>query len=78
MKDLVINNLKEFVETHFVTETGSSLVLSQYQEKFIYDVLTGKNPLGKYVLVAATRVASGGRGDEGHDLQLSIRRWGRR
>jgi len=56
MKDLVINNLKEFVETHFVTETGSSLVLSPYQEKFIYDVLTGKNPLGKYVLVAATRV----------------------
>jgi len=56
LKDVVLKNLKDFVAEHFVTESGAPLILADYQEQFIRDVLMEKSQSGKYVFLACTRV----------------------
>jgi hypothetical protein len=56
LKQVVLSRLKDFVASHFVTESGAPLLLTTYQERFIRDVLEDKNPKGKYVFLACTRV----------------------
>jgi phage terminase large subunit-like protein len=53
IKDVIMENLKDFVEKHFVTESGKPVNLASYQEQFIRDVLEKKSR--KYIMVSATR-----------------------
>lgn len=51
--DLVLRDLRGFVSNYFVNEAGLPVVLTPYQERFIYDVLSGRGK--RFVFLASTR-----------------------
>ena len=52
-KEIIIDNIKYIVKKYFITETGSNVELTEYQEKFIKEIL--KREKRKYIFLASTR-----------------------